>query len=273
MKCISVLALSALSTIVMAQTTIGVQLYSFRNQFPGNVDGVLSAISNMGIKEIEGGDTYGMPRDEFKGLLNKYNLETISIGVDFEKLQTGLPAVIENAKAFGARYVVCFWVPHNGDIFAIEDAEKTIKVFNEAGKKLKENGLSLCYHPHGYEFGAFNGGTLFDYMVKGMNRKYANFEMDVFWIKHPGQDPVALLKKYPKRFLLMHLKDRKPGTVGNQFGRADVESNVVLGKGDVGIGNIMKVAKKYGVKHFFIEDESSRSLDQVPQSLLFLKQF
>jgi hypothetical protein len=34
--------------------------------------------------------------------------------------------------------------------------------------------------------------------------------MDVFWIKHPGQDPVALLKKYPKRFLLMLLKDRKP---------------------------------------------------------------
>ena len=69
----------------------------------------------------------------------------------------------------------------------------------------------------------------------------------------------------------MHLKDRKPGTVGNQNGNADVETNVVLGSGDVGIADIMKVAKKAGVKHFFIEDESSRSMEQVPLSLAFLK--
>jgi hypothetical protein len=33
----------------------------------------------------------------------------------------------------------------------------------------------------------------------------------------------------------------------------------------------MKVAKKYGVEKFYIEDESSRSMEQVPQSLAFLK--
>ena len=69
----------------------------------------------------------------------------------------------------------------------------------------------------------------------------------------------------------MHLKDRKPGTVGNQNGQADVETNVVLGKGDVGISDIMKASKKAGVKHFFIEDESSRSEQQIPLSLLFIK--
>ncbi len=67
------------------------------------------------------------------------------------------------------------------------------------------------------------------------------------------------------------MKDRKPGTEGNQNGQADVETNVVLGTGDVGIAAIMKVAKKYGVEYFFIEDESSRSMEQVPQSLTFLK--
>ncbi len=70
--------------------------------------------------------------------------------------------------------------------------------------------------------------------------------MDVFWVKHPGQDPVALLQKYPGRFPLMHLKDRKPGTEGNQKGHADVETNVVLGAGDVGIAAVMKAAKKQG---------------------------
>jgi sugar phosphate isomerase/epimerase len=90
-------------------------------------------------------------------------------------------------------------------------------------------------------------------------------------VRHPGQDPVALLKKYPDRFLMMHLKDRKPGTPNTPDGHADVESNVVLGSGDVGIAEIM--ANATYVKHFFIEDESSRVMEQVPQSLAYLKGF
>ena len=267
MKYLSILLFGLFSLGLSAQNTIGVQLYSFRNQIPKDVPGMLATISKMGIKEIEGGGTYGLPMDEYKQLLAKNNLKMISIAADFGKLQTDLPAIIAEAKAFGAKYVTCFWIPHKGDEFTMDDVNKAISVFNTAGKTLKENGISLCYHPHGYEFRPYEQGTLFDYLVKSLDPKYANFEMDVFWIKHPGQDPVALLKKYPKRFLLMHLKDRKPGTEGNHFGRADVESNVVLGTGDVGIGEIMKIAKKQGVKHFFIEDESSRSLEQVPQSL------
>lgn len=250
---------------------IGVQLYTFRNQIPKDVPGTLQKIRDMGIKELEGGGTYGMPMEQYKSLLDRLGFKMISIGADFNKLQTDLPSVIAEAKAFGAKYVVCFWIPHKGNDFTIDDAKKAVEVFNAAGKTLKENGLSLCYHPHGYEFRPYEGGTLFDYLAKNMNPKYANFEMDIFWVKHPGQDPVALLKKYKGRFPLMHLKDRKPGTEGNQNGNADVETNVVLGQGDVGIAAIMKAAKKNGVKHFFIEDESSRSMEQVPQSLAYLK--
>lgn len=194
----------------------------------------------------------------------------ISTGADFDKLASDPQGVATDAKTLGAKYVVCFWIPHAGNDFTIEDAKKAITVFNAAGKVLAENGLSLCYHPHGYEFRPYEKETLFDYLVKNFDPKYVNFEMDVYWIKHPGQDPVALLKKYPNRFLLMHLKDRKPGTVGNQNGQSDVETNVVLGKGDVGIAEIMKASRKSGVKHFFIEDESSRSEQQIPLSLQFL---
>jgi sugar phosphate isomerase/epimerase len=167
--------------------------------------------------------------------------------------------------------VVCYWIPHQGDEFTLQDTDRAIGVFAAAGKVLQQQGLQLCYHPHGFEFRPHGSGTLFDHLITSVDRKYLQFEMDVFWIKHPGQDPVALLQKYPQRFVLMHLKDRKPGTEGNAFGRADVETNVVLGTGDVGIAAIMKVARKAGVKHFFIEDESSRSEQQIPQSLAFLK--
>jgi sugar phosphate isomerase/epimerase len=250
---------------------IGAQLYTFRNQIPKDIPGTMQQIRAMGIREIEGGGSYGMPMAEYKAMLDKMGFDMVSIGADFDKLQKDLPAVIREAKAFGARYVVCFWIPHKGDDFTIEDARKAVEVFNAAGKTLRENGLSFCYHPHGYEFRAYEKGTLFDFLAANLDPAWVNFEMDVFWIKHPGQDPVALLRKYPGRFPLMHLKDRANGTPGNQNGHADVETNVVLGTGDVGIEAIMKEAKISGVKHFFIEDESSRSMEQVPKSIAFLK--
>jgi sugar phosphate isomerase/epimerase len=250
---------------------IGLQLYSLRNQFKTEVPGTLGKIKSWGIKEVEGGGTYGLPMEEFKTLLAKNKLKVVSVGADFKDLKENPQAAVETARAFGAKYVVCFWIPHQGDEFTFENIKEATEVFSKAGKILAENGLSLCYHPHGYEFRPYEGETLFDYLVKNTDPKHFNFEMDVFWIKHPGQDPVALLNKYPNRFLLMHLKDRKPGTPGNQNGHADVESNVVLGSGDVGIAEVMKAAKKAGVKHYFIEDESSHSVEQIPQSLEYLK--
>lgn len=249
---------------------IGLQLYSLRDQIPKDVAGTLRNVSSWGIHELEMSGTYGLPLADFQTLLQQNNLKVVSTGADFSELAKDPQAVADQAKALGAKYVVCFWIPHKGDSFTLKDTRKAVKVFNAAGKVLKENGLSLCYHPHGYEFRPHTNGTLFDYLMAQCDPQYINFEMDVFWIKHPGQDPVALLKKYPNRFLLMHLKDRKPGTQGNPNGHADVESNVVLGTGDVGIAAIMEVAEAAGVRHFFIEDESSRSVEQIPQSLAFL---
>jgi len=264
--------LAVFSSPVRAQTEIGLQLYSLRNEFKTDVPGTLEFIESWGIREIEGGGTYGLPMEEFKKLLKKNKLKMVSVGADYNLLKENPQAAVENAKAFGAKYVVCFWIPHEDDnVFTLDHMKEAAEVFNRAGKLLAENGLSLCYHPHGFEFRPYQGETLFDYLVEETDPRYLNFEMDVFWVKHPGQDPVALLKKYPKRFLLMHLKDRKHGTEGNQNGRADVETNVVLGAGDVGIAEIMREAKKAGVKHYFIEDESSHSVQQIPKSLAYLK--
>jgi len=251
--------------------TIGLQLYSLRNQFPKDVPGTLALIRRWGISELEGGGTYGLPLEEFKQLCEKNGLKVVSVGADFNDLDKDVDKVIKNAKDFGARFVMCAWVPHEGDNFTFADTERAVKVFNAAGEKLAKEGLSLCYHAHGYEFQPHEKGSLFDFLLEKTNPKFVNFEMDVYWIKQAGQSPLAWLNKYPKRFLMMHLKDRAPGTPDSSNGQADVETNVVLGKGDVGIADLMKAARQAGVRHYFIEDESSHVVEQVPQSLAYLK--
>lgn len=250
---------------------VGLELYSFRNQFAKDVPGTMAKVKQMGFREVEVAGTYGLSTADFRKLLDQNGLKAVSMGASFEDLDSNVPKVLAEAKALGAKYVVCFWIPHPGDTFTIQNADRAIDVFNTAGKLLAENGLSFCYHPHGYEFQTYKDGTFFDYLADNFDPKSVNFEMDVFWVKAPGYDPVALLQKYPKRFPLMHLKDRKPGTPDSSNGHADVESNVTLGKGDIGIGAVMKQARKSGVKHYFIEDESSRSMEQMPESLSFLR--
>jgi sugar phosphate isomerase/epimerase len=267
----TILSLFLLVSISALAQKIGIQLYSLRNEMPKDVKGSLALIKSWGITEIEGGTPDGMSTEEFLKLLKQNGLKMTSTGADFNELETDIPKIIERAKSLGVKYVVCYWLPHSNDVFTRTDADKAIAVFNTAGKQLAESGLNLCYHPHGYEFVPEGNGNLFDYMVAQTDSRYLNFEMDVYWVKQGGVDPASLLQKYPDRFKLLHLKDRKPGTPNSTDGHADIETNVVLGTGDVNIAEVMRVAKKIGIKHYFIEDESSRVVTQVPQSMQYLK--
>ncbi len=248
---------------------VGLQLYSLRNEFKNDVPGTLKLIHNLGIKYIEGGDTYGLPLEMFKNLLEKNDLKMVSIGASYEELQDNPAKVIQFAKDFGAKYVMVAWIPHDGNNFGFDDIKNATDIFNKAGKLLKKEGLSLTYHPHGYEFRPYRNGTLFDYMAK--NAKNFYFEIDFFWVKQGGADPMALLKKYQKKILLLHLKDRKIGTKSNNTGQVDDETNVVLGSGDLGIKDLLSEAKKTRIKYMFIEDESPDVIQQLPKSLEYLK--
>ncbi len=267
---ILVLFLFFLSQSVIAQE-FGLQLYSLRDQFAKDAVTTMAKVKAMGFKNVEMAGTYGLRFPDLMKLLAQNELNVVSFGGDFEKLEKTPQRLAEEARAYGAKYIVCFWIPHDGDNFSIEDVDKAVEVFNEAGRIIARNGMLFCYHPHGYEFKPYKDGTLFDYMVEKLDPRYVHFELDVFWIKQAGQDPLALLKKYSTRFVLLHLKDRKKGTPDTTNGQGDLEANVVLGTGDVGIAEIMKEAKKLGIKHYFIEDESSRVEEQLPKSLDYLK--
>lgn len=249
---------------------MAVQAYSFRNYFPKDVVATLDNIKAMGITEIEG--TPGrIDLEDYKKLCDERGINIPSTGANFDQLENTPMDIVKNAKTLGAKYVMCAWVPHKSGEFSLADAQKAVAVFNKAGKVLQENGLTLCYHPHGYEFQPYEKGTLLDYIIQNTDAKYVSFEMDVFWIQFGGGDPVALLQKYGNRWKLMHLKDMKKGTEKNLTGGTSVENNVPLGTGELDMKNILIEGRKIGIAHYFIEDESSAVMAQVPESIAYLR--
>lgn len=266
---LSVLIFAIVITPSLQAQEIALQLYSLREQMKADVKGSHQLVSDWGIKYLEGGGTYGMELDEYKNFLQSVNLSMIAVGADYNKLKENPQQIIDNAKAYGAKYATCFWIPHTSGNFSFKEAKEAVELFNRTGKMFKDSGITLTYHPHGYEFKTHGDGFLFDYILE--NARNFDFNMDVFWVQMGGGDPLAIMKKHPNKFPLLHLKDRAHGTLGNTNGSGDVETNVVLGTGDIDIKGLIKQAQKSGTKYLIIEDESSRSVEQIPQSVAYIK--
>jgi sugar phosphate isomerase/epimerase len=266
-----VICASAAFSQGLYQAPFGIQTYSFRNSFPKGVAATLDTIKSFGITELEGNAPEGMTPEEFKKMASERGLSIPSTGCGYDQLTKDPMGIVKSAKALGATYVMTAWIPHERGKFNLENAKKAVADFNAGGKVLKENGLTFCYHVHGFEFQPYEGGTLLDYIIKNTNPEYVSFEMDILWTHFGGGDPVALLKKYGKRWKLLHVKDLRKGTPKDLTGGTSTENDVVLGTGEIDIPGIIREANKLGIKHFFIEDESSSVTKQVPQSIAYLK--
>jgi sugar phosphate isomerase/epimerase len=177
---------------------LGVQSYTYRASFPNGVAATLDSVKALGITEMEGPNPKNTGPEEFKKMLNERGISMPSIGLDYNIVATTPLEAVKLAKIFGSKYVMVAWIPH-GNTFTIDEAKKAVADFNTAGKVLQENGITLCYHNHGYEFGPYEAGTLFDYIVKNTDPKYVSFEMDMLWAFHGGANPAKLLLQYPTR--------------------------------------------------------------------------
>lgn len=252
------------------EAPFGVASFTFRKSWSVSIEATLDTIKMLGFTELEGGGGRMAP-EEFKKLCDARGISIPGTGAGYEQLVKNPQEVADRAKALGSKYVMCAWIPHKTGSFNLENAKQAVADFNAFGKVLKENGLTFCYHAHGYEFWPHEKGTLMDYIIQNTNPEYVSFEMDIMWVYFGGGDPVALLKKYKDRWKLMHLKDLKKGTPKDMTGLTSPENDVAIGTGELDIPAILKQAKKVGIKHYFIEDESSIYMKQIPQSINYIK--
>ena len=249
---------------------VGLQLYSLRQYLPKDVPGTLAKIRSMGFREVEGGSTYDLGLGAFRDAVAKAGLRVTSEHHAYEQWRDDSASVLKQATGLGARYVGCPWIPH-GDRFTREDCLQAAANFNKWGKAAKDAGLRFFYHTHGYEFVESAEGTLLDTLLKETDPALVSLEADVFWVKRGGGDPVALFQRYPGRIPLTHLKDMVKGLETNQpTGKAPEDADVALGTGQIDFVALLRAANQGGVEMHFLEDESSKALVQIPESLRYL---
>jgi sugar phosphate isomerase/epimerase len=255
-----------------ANAPLGLQLVSLHERLNADVPGGLELVKSFGLTLVETAGTCGLTPEQFRAQIDSHGLKVFSSHFQYPALAADLPKVIAEAKILGSGNIVVPWIPHKG-MFTAAMARKAAADFNSWGQSIKAAGLRLGYHPHGGEFeGLPEGGTGFDVLVSETDPGLVFFEMDIFWVAHAGQDPVALLKKYPTRWKMFHLKDIRKGAVTGIFtGQAPITDFVPLGTGSLDLPAILAEGRRIGIEYNIIEDEGVDPAKNIPLSMRYLE--
>lgn len=227
----------------VVNNNFGLQLYTLRDAMPKDHQDVLKQVASFGYKQLEGyegpkGIYWGMKNTEFKKFINDLGMNMVSSHCKWdEKLEQKAGEAAE----IGMKYLLC---PFLGARPTIDFYKQAAEKFNKAGEVCKKAGIRFAYHNHDYSFKMVEGQLPQDVMMQGTDPSLVDYEMDIYWVVAAGADPLAWFNKYPNRFKLVHVKDRK----GNE--------SVVLGTGTIDFPNILKEGHKKGVDYYIVEQEA-----------------
>lgn len=209
--------------------------------------GTLKKAVEFGFTEYEGGSNYAGSPKEFLNYCKEIGIKPVAGGIDFKATDDDLKMACDNLNQLEMKYAVVYWPWYTGGPFMREDCKKSAEMLNELGTKVKASGLQLLWHNHDKEFHEMEDGLPFDYLMKNTDKKLVQCEMDIYWIKKGGSDPLSVLKKYAGRMPVLHVKDMAPGPE---------QDFICPGRGIIDFASIFAEARKQKIEHYFVERDN-----------------
>lgn len=225
----------------------GLQLYTLRDDLPKDPKGILKQVASFGYKQIEGyegplGLFWGMSHTDFKKYMDDLGMQFISSHCD---TKTNFEQKCAQAAEIGMKYLIH---PYLGAQKTLDDYKKAADYFNTRAEICRKAGIRFAYHNHDYSFKQVDGQFPQDIFMQNTDPSNMDYEMDIYWVVTGGQDPNAWLQKYPGRFKLGHVKDRRKGTT-------EEADSVVIGTGSIDYASLIPKAKAAGMEYFIVEQE------------------
>jgi sugar phosphate isomerase/epimerase len=204
------------------QKNIGLQLYSIRDSIKKDVPAAIAKVGKMGYKFVEpagykDGKFYGMEPVAFKSLCESNGLKILSShtgqalpdSANLAKIMAWWDTCIDAHVAVGTKFLVQPFM--GGEAYrSLDTLKRYCDYFNMIGEKCKAKGIRFGYHNHDKEFSTkLDGQTIYDFMLTNTDTSKVMFEMDLYWTVMGGANPIDYFNKYPGRFELWHIKDKK----------------------------------------------------------------
>lgn len=255
---------------------IGIQLYTLRNQIAKDAAGTLKKVAEAGYKQVE---LYGFPKADAMiagardaGLaIHSTHFEWDSVVNPKDAAMSDFSRIVDEAKKLGLSHLVIPYL-QDGNRRTLDDYKKVAENANKAADIADQAGIRLSYHNHNFEFEPKEGGKSgYDIFIEEFSPKMM-FEIDVFWVKAAGIEPVELIKKLSGRVSQLHLKDLKEGVkIPTYASGLPADAFQELGDGIIPMEPILVAAKAAGVVHCHVEqDQSPDAMASIGQSIAYL---
>jgi sugar phosphate isomerase/epimerase len=244
---------------------LGIQLYSVRDEMKKDALGTLKQIATIGYKNVEHANYvdrkfYGYSVKDFSKILSDYGMKMPSGHTVMKKehwdeskkdFSDKWKSTIEDAAAIGQKYVISPSL--DASFYETEDKLKRfMEVFNKCGELCKKSSMKFGYHNHEFEFSkSLNGKTVYEIILENTDQNLVAQQLDTGNLFNGGAKAIDIIKKYPNRFELMHVKDEIKTTTGNE----KFESTI-LGKGIAQVKDVIDLGASGGVKYMIVEQEA-----------------
>ncbi|MFC7339847.1 sugar phosphate isomerase/epimerase family protein [Saccharopolyspora griseoalba] len=205
---------------------ISIQLYTLRDQLAADVAGTLRDVAEIGYRSVETAGTHGRSPAEFRAILDRVGLRATS---GHHGLDRDVERIIADAHVLGHRSVV---VPY-ADFATADEWRAFADRLNDAGRRCRDAGLVFGYHNHDQEFAEVDGVRPFDVLLERTDPRLVGLELDLYWVAHAGQDPVALVEAQRDRIDRFHVKDRAADGAMADPGTGTMDFPAIFARGAV----------------------------------------
>ena len=231
----------------MAKLSISLQLYTVRDLTAKDFAGTIKEVARIGYRFVELAG-YGNLKTagEAKEVLDDNGVGVSGAHAAIEALESDLNKVMDESDVVGNKNIICPWMPEarRKDAAGWKDVGHAL---DRIGRACHERGFEFAYHNHSFEFQKFSGKYGYDILWENSTPHLLKAEVDTYWIKHGGEEPVAYIEKLGTRVLLLHLKDMEKGP-DKRF--------APVGTGILDFKGIIAAAEKNGVKYGAVEQDN-----------------
>ena len=246
----------------MRKIPVALQMYTIRNEAQADYVGALRTVAEIGYAGVEPAGLFIAPT-EIRKALDDLGLVAPSGHFGYNQVVNQTESTAETALTLGMRYVTCAAIP-----VEMRDSADGFRTAGErlarAGEALAGNGLGLCYHNHNFEFTRFEGRYGLDILFEAGDARYLKAQIDTYWVKFAGEDPVDYIRRYAGRCPLVHIDDMA----------ADGDRSFAeIGNGILDWSAIFEDCESAGVEWYIVEQGSCAGspIDSVRASFENLK--
>lgn len=239
---------------------ISLQLYTVRHALERNVEKTLQEVRSAGYVAVEIGPLPpGLTPRRLGDLLRTIGLRVAAAHSELP-LGERRDEVLSAAAELGATSLIWHGWPRDPACDSLDGIRRLAERYGEAAGVAREHGLRFGLHNHWWECEFVEGSYPYQ-LLHQLLPSSVFMELDVYWARTAGLDPVRMLDELGTRVAMLHLKDG-PAMHGQPM--------TALGDGVVNIPAIVRASQPMAELVVELDECATSPMDAARRSLEYL---